>query len=135
MTQSVAYPTHLAPVPAKGRLKTAPETFGLIPNPQTQTAIESGRLGRVCLAVADSVGPLTMIISTWPLLLSSVLLAGNAVAQTPSWPITSGRHLQPTQQQIDSRENNPARQRDRDARSQVDRLFDELTRDPAPRKR
>jgi hypothetical protein len=135
MTQSFAYATHTAPVPAKGSLKSAPATFGLIPNPQTQTADESSRLARVCLAVADSVGPLTMVIRTWLLLLSSVLLAGNAVAQTPSWPITNGRHLQPTQQQIDSRENNAARQRDRDARSQVDRLFDELTRDSAPWKR
>jgi hypothetical protein len=76
-----------------------------------------------------------MIIRTLLLLLSSVLLAANAVAQTPSWPITNGRHLQPTQQQTDSRENNAARHRDRDARSQVDRIFDELTRDSAPRKR
>jgi hypothetical protein len=69
------------------------------------------------------------------LLLASALLAVNAAAQTPSWPIANGRHLQPTQQQIDSREDNAARQRDRAAQSQVDRLFDELTRDPAPRKR
>jgi hypothetical protein len=69
------------------------------------------------------------------LLLASALLAANAVAQTPSWPITNGRHLQPTQQQIDSRANNAARQRDRAAQSQVDRLFGELTRDSAPRKR
>jgi hypothetical protein len=135
MTQSVAYATHPAPVPAKGSLKTAPETFGLIPNPQTQTADEGSRLGRVCLAVADSVEPLTMIIRTWLRLLSSVLLAGNAVVQTPSWPITNGRHLQPTQQQIDSRENNAARQRDRDAQLEIERLFDELTRDSVPRKR
>jgi hypothetical protein len=134
MTQSFACATHIAPVPTKGGLKSAPATFGLMPNPQTQRADESSR-SDASVAVADSVGPLTMIIRRWVLLLSSVLLAGNAVAQTPSWPITSGRHLQPTQQQIDSRENNPARQRDRDARSQVDRLFDELTRDPAPRKR
>jgi hypothetical protein len=76
-----------------------------------------------------------MIIRTWLLLLSSVLLAANAVAQTPSWPIINGHHRQPTQQQIDSRENNAARQRDRDAQSEVDRLFDELTGDSAPRKR
>ena len=76
-----------------------------------------------------------MVIRTWLLLLSSVLLAGNAVAQTPSWPITNGRHLQPTQRQIDSRENNAARQRDRDAQLEIDRIFDELTRDSAPRKR
>jgi hypothetical protein len=135
MPQSVAYATHSAPEPAKVSLKSVPATFGLIPNPQTQTADESSRLAPVCLAVADSVGPLTMVIRTWLLLLSPVLLTGNAVAQTPSWPITNGRHLQPTQQQIDSRENNAARQRDRDAQLEIDRIFDELTRDSAPRKR
>jgi hypothetical protein len=74
-------------------------------------------------------------IRTWLLLLSSALLAGNAVAQTPSWPIANGRHLQPTQQQIFGKENNTARQRDRDVQPEVDRLFDVLIRDSAPRKR
>jgi hypothetical protein len=74
-------------------------------------------------------------IRTWLFLLSSVLLAGNAMAQTPSWPIIAGHHLQPTQQQIDSRENNAARQRDRDAQLEIDRIFDELTGGSAPRKR
>ncbi len=135
MPQSVTYATHSAPEPAKVSLKSVPAIFGLTPNPQTQTADESSPLRRVCLAVADPVGLLTMVIRTWLVLLSSVLLAGNAVAQTPSSPITNGRHLQPTQRQIDSRENNAARQRDHDAQLEIDRLFDELTRASAPRKR
>jgi hypothetical protein len=76
-----------------------------------------------------------MIIKTYLLSLSFALLIGAAAAQTPSWPIVNGRHLQPTQQQIESRENIIARQRDRDAQSEVGRLFDALTRDPSPRKR
>jgi hypothetical protein len=97
----------------------------------------------VAYATRTAPAPATVSLKSVPatfgliplLLLSSALLAANAAAQTPSWPIANGRHLQPTQQQIDSRENNAARQRDRAAQSQVDRIFDELTRDAAPRKR
>jgi hypothetical protein len=74
-------------------------------------------------------------IGTRLLLVSSVFFIRTAGAQTPSWPIVNGRHLQPTQQQIDSRENSKARQWDRDVRSDVDRLYDELMRDSPPRKR
>jgi hypothetical protein len=74
-------------------------------------------------------------IGTCLLLLSSVFFVRAAVAQAPSWPIVNGRHLQPTQHQIDSRESSRARQWDRDARSEVDRLYDELTRNSSPRQR
>lgn len=104
MPRSVAYATRTAPAP----VKASPKSARLKSAPATFGLI-----------------PL--------LLLASALLAANAPAQTPSWPIANGRHLQPTQQQIDSRENNAARQRDRAAQSQVDRLFDELARDSAPR--
>jgi hypothetical protein len=76
-----------------------------------------------------------MLIKASVFSLSLALVIGVAAAQTPSWPIVNGRHLQPTQQQIESRENIIARQRDRDAQSEVGRLFDALTRDPSPRKR
>ncbi len=38
MTQSVTYTTRTAPVPAEVSPKSAPGTFGLIPNPRTATA-------------------------------------------------------------------------------------------------
>jgi hypothetical protein len=135
MTQSVAYPTHPAPVPAKGSLKTAPETFALIPNPQTQTADESSRLGRVCLAVADSVETFD---DDYPYLAASALVSALGRQRGGANPVMADYQRPPpaanTAADRQQREQ-PARQRDRDARSQVDRLFDELTRDPAPRKR
>lgn len=76
-----------------------------------------------------------MIIKASLLSLPFALLIGAAAAQTPSWPIVNGRQLQPTQQQIESSENIAGRQRERDARSEVERLFNELTRDTSARKR
>ena len=50
------------------------------------------------------------IFKTSLLSLSLALFIGAAAAQPPSWPIANGRRPQPTQQQIDSREDNAARQ-------------------------
>jgi hypothetical protein len=76
-----------------------------------------------------------MIIKACLLSLSLALFIGAAAAQTPSWPIVGGRQLQPTQQQVDSKEDNRARQWNRDVQSQVDRLYDEIMRASAPRGR
>ena len=62
--------------------------------------------------------------------LSLALLIGVAAAQSPSWPIVQGRQLQPTQQQIDSRLDDRARQRTRGVQSEIDRLYDEIMRGP-----
>jgi hypothetical protein len=60
---------------------------------------------------------------------------GTAAAQTPSWPIVNGRQLQPTQQQIDGKRSDRARQWDRDVQPEIDRIYEELTRDsPRPRR-
>ena len=66
------------------------------------------------------------IFKTSLLSLSLALFIGAAAAQPPSWPIVNGRQLQPTQQQIDSREDNAARQRNRAVQSEVDRLYLEI---------
>jgi hypothetical protein len=71
---------------------------------------------------------LAMISRVCLLSLSSTLFITVAAAQTPSWPIVDGRHLQPTQQQVDSREHGHAGQRNVDLQSDVDRLYDEITR-------
>jgi hypothetical protein len=73
------------------------------------------------------------IFKTSLLSLSLALFIGAAAAQPPSWPIASGRRSQPTQQQIDSREDNAARQRNRAVQSEVDRLYDEIMRASSPR--
>ena len=76
-----------------------------------------------------------MIIKAYLLSLSLALLIGVAAAQTPSGPIVDGRQLQPTQQQVDSKQDDRARQRNRDVQSQIDRLYDEILRASAPRGR
>jgi hypothetical protein len=76
-----------------------------------------------------------MIIKAYLLSLSLALFIGVAAAQTPSGPVVDGRRPQPTQQQVDSREDNWARQRNRDVQSQIDRLYDEVIRASAPRGR
>ena len=73
-----------------------------------------------------------MIIKTCVLSLSSALLIGVAVAQTPSWPIVDGRQLQPTQQQVDTKEDSRAHQRPRGVQPDVDRLYDEILRAATP---
>jgi hypothetical protein len=72
------------------------------------------------------------IFKTSLLSLSLALFIGAAAAQPPSWPIANGRRPQPTQQQIDSREDNAARQRYRGVQSEVDRLYDEIMRASSP---
>jgi hypothetical protein len=73
-----------------------------------------------------------VIIRACLLSLPSALVIGAAVGQTPSWPIVNGRQLQPTQQQIDSKEDERTRQRNRDGQSDIDRLYEEITRAAAP---
>jgi hypothetical protein len=75
-----------------------------------------------------SIGVFTAVITTCLLLLLSALFVGVAAAQTLSGPTTDGHHLQPTQQQADSRENDGARRRDRAIQSEIDRLCDEIMR-------
>jgi hypothetical protein len=74
-----------------------------------------------------------MIIKTYLLSLSLALFIGVAMAQTPSGPIVDSRRPQPTQQQVDSREDNGARQWNRGVQSQIDHLYDEILRASAPR--
>jgi hypothetical protein len=75
------------------------------------------------------------IIKTCLLSLSLALFMGVAAAQPSSWPIANGRRPQPTQQQIDSREDNTARQWNRSVQSDIDRLYDEIMRASAPQGR
>jgi hypothetical protein len=56
------------------------------------------------------------------------LTPGITTAQTPSGSFVSGRHLQPTQQQVDNREDYGVRQRDRAVQSEIDHLYDEIMR-------
>jgi hypothetical protein len=76
-----------------------------------------------------------MIIKAYLLSLSLVLVIGVAAAQTASGPIVDGRRPQPTQQQVDSRVDDRARQSNRGVQSEIDRLYDELLRASAPRGR
>ena len=80
-------------------------------------------------------GATAEIIKAFLLSLSLALLTGVAAAQTPSAPIVNGRQLQPTQQQVDSREDNRARQWNRGVQSEIDRLYEEVMRASAPRRR
>ena len=73
--------------------------------------------------------------ATCLLSLSSALPMGAAVAQTPTWPIVNGRQLQPTQQQIDTRNADRTREWNRRVQSDVDRLYDELMREAPTWKR
>jgi hypothetical protein len=70
-----------------------------------------------------------MLIKTSVLSLSLALFIGVAAAQAPSWPIVNGRHLQPTQQQVD-RGDDRSRQWSRGVQSEIDRLYDEIMRGP-----
>ena len=71
-----------------------------------------------------------MLSKTSVLSLSLGLFIGVAAAQAPSWPIVNGHHLQPTQQQIDSRRDDRPRQWSRGVQSEIDRLYDEIMRGP-----
>ena len=72
-----------------------------------------------------------MLIMTSVLSLSFALSIGVAAAQAPSWPIVKGRHLQPTQQQVDSKGDERAHQCSRSVQSATDRLYDEIMRGSA----
>ena len=69
-----------------------------------------------------------MLIKTFVPSLSFALSIGVAAAQVPSWPIVKGGHLQPTQQQVDSRVDDSAREWSRGVQSEIDRLYDEIMR-------
>ena len=71
-----------------------------------------------------------MLIKTSVFSLSLALFIGVAAAQVPSWPIVNGRHLQPTQQQVDSRIDDRSRQWSRGVQSEIDGLYDEIMRGP-----
>ena len=71
-----------------------------------------------------------MLIKTSVLSLSLALFIGVAAGQAPSWPIVNSRHLQPTQQQVDSRTDDRARQWSRAIQPEIARLYDEIMRGP-----
>ena len=71
-----------------------------------------------------------MLIKTSVLSLSLAFSIGVAAAQAPTWPIVQGRHLQPTQQQIDSTLDHRASQWSRGVQSEIDRLYGEIMRGP-----
>jgi hypothetical protein len=95
---------------------------------RTQPAREAGRAFFLSECFA-------MVIERCLLSLSLMLFIGVAAAQTPSGPIVDGRRPQPTQQQVDSREDNRARQWNRGVQSEIDRLYDEVMRASAPQGR
>ena len=65
-----------------------------------------------------------MFIKKSVLPLSLALFIGVAAAQAPSWAIVKGLHLQPTQQQVDSKGDKRARQWGRGVQSEPDRLYE-----------
>jgi hypothetical protein len=69
-----------------------------------------------------------MLIKTFVLSLSFALSIGVAAAQAPSWTIVKGGHLQPTQQQVDSKGDDTVRQWSRGVQSGSDHLYDEIMR-------
>ena len=71
-----------------------------------------------------------MLIKTSVLSLSLALFIGVAAAQAPSWPVVKGRHLQPTQQQVDSKGDDTVRQWSRGVQLGSDHLYDEIMRGP-----
>ena len=73
-----------------------------------------------------------MIIKTCAFSMLCALFIGAAAAQTPSGPTVDGRHLQPTQQQVDGRQDARTREWDRGVQSQVDYLYGELLRASSP---
>ena len=75
------------------------------------------------------------IFKTSLLSLSLALFIGAAATQPRPWPIVNGRRPQPTQQQIESRDGNAARQWNRHVQPEVDRLYDEIMHAATPRGR
>jgi hypothetical protein len=76
-----------------------------------------------------------MIIKACLLSLSFALLIGSAAAQTRPRPIVNGRQPQPTEQQLENREGHRVRERDVRVQSDIDRLYDEITRAATPQRR
>jgi hypothetical protein len=60
------------------------------------------------------------------LALSAAVFASAAAAQTPLGPTIGGRHLQPTEQQVESRENGGAREWNSHTQSEIDPLYCEI---------
>jgi hypothetical protein len=71
-----------------------------------------------------------MLINMSALSLSLALFIGVVVPQAQSWPIVNGRHLQPTQQQVDSRIDDRTRHWSRGVQSEIDRLYGKIMRGP-----
>jgi hypothetical protein len=67
-----------------------------------------------------------MIIKTSAFSLSAALFAGVAAAQTLSGPTVNRRHLQPTEQQVESRQGDRAREWNARVQSEIDRLYGEI---------
>jgi hypothetical protein len=67
-----------------------------------------------------------VITKTCLMLAASALVVGVAAAQTLPGPIVNGRHLQPTEQQVESREDDRAREWNARVQSEIDRLYREL---------
>ena len=86
----------------------------------------SGRKRLTLLAGFGVTECLAVLIKTSVLSLSLALFIGAAAAQARSWPIVEGRQLQPTQQQVDSRVDDRARQRSQGVQTEIDRLYDEI---------
>ena len=76
-----------------------------------------------------------MIIKTCLLSLSSALFISAAAAQSLPGPVVGGRHLQPTQQTIDSKEDYATLQWHRRVQPEIDRLYEEVMRASAPQAR
>jgi hypothetical protein len=76
-----------------------------------------------------------MIIKTCLLSLSLALFIGSAAAQSRQGPIVNGRQPQPTEQQVESREDFRPRDRDVRVRSDIDRLYDAIMRAATPQRR
>lgn len=67
-----------------------------------------------------------MIVKMCALSLTPLLFAAVAAAQTPSGPTVNGRHLQPSEQQVESGEGDRARAWNARVESEVSRLYDEI---------
>jgi hypothetical protein len=109
-----------------------------VPTPTLDTATSATAEIYARIKKAAGKGPsecFAMIIERCLLSLSLALFIGVAAAQTPPGPIVDGRRPQPTQQQVDSKEDDSARQWHRGVQSEIDRLYDEVMRASAPRGR
>ena len=75
---------------------------------------------------------LAVITRVFLLAVASTLWICTASAQTASGPVAGGDRLQPTQQQIDRRENAQVGRRNPAAQPNVDPLYDEIIRAATP---